>query len=381
MEQPARSYNDEEIAGCLFREANDAFLIFDPRDDRVLDVNPAAQRLTGQEKKTLCAMHVTELFFCRNHAKMPQLVEAMHKTGFFHSREGFLLRRREGEPLPVNVSVSRIHTQPAPLGLIVARDISERLRAQEEQLRLAERLQQVQRLESLGVLAAGVAHVFNNQLTGILGNAWLALLSLPANSTARGDLEKIVAAAQRVSELCRQLQACSGQGPATVEELNLSELVRGMDSLLQAVLPPDAVLQLELAETLPPIQADAAQLRQAVVNLVVNAGEALSHHGAVSVVTRIIHADRALLERTFLPSGLAEGVYVDLVVKDTGSGMDEATRQRIFEPFFTTKFPGRGLGLSAVMGIVRSHRGTICVQSRPGAGTSVHLLFPLPAPA
>jgi len=248
------------------------------------------------------------------------------------------------------------------------------LRQSEEQMRNA------QKLESLGVLAGGIAHDFNNLLVGVLGNASLALTELPADSPARQFVQDVETSAQRAAELTRQMLAYSGRGKFIVESLSLSHIVHEMTQLLRRVISKRARLSLHLRDDMPPIVADATQLRQVVMNLITNASDALlGEPGLVTLRTGTIHADANMLAGTYLNEELPAGEYVYLEVTDSGVGMDTATRARIFEPFFTTKFTGRGLGLAAVLGIVRSHKGAIDVTSEPGCGTMFRVLFPAAA--
>jgi len=259
----------------------------------------------------------------------------------------------------------------------VARDITERQRAQQERLELERQVQQAQKLESLGVLAGGIAHDFNNLLSGILGSAELALLTVGPGHPARSNLALVKEAAQRATELCRQMLAYSGKGKFVVEALDLSVVITEMRHLLEVSISKKAVLCFEFAPSLPAIDADATQIRQILLNLVINASEAIGDRdGVIRVTTGAMHCDRDYLRSVYFDEGLPEGNYVFLEVGDTGCGMDEETRKRIFDPFFTTKFSGRGLGLAATLGIVRGHRGAIRVYSEVGVGTNVKVLLP-----
>jgi len=262
-----------------------------------------------------------------------------------------------------------------------AKDITERRRAEAEREELNMRMLQAQKLESLGVLAGGIAHDFNNLLVGILGNAGLALMELPAGAPGRQAVEGVCGAAQRAADLARQMLAYSGRGKFVVEALDVSRLVEELGHLLSAVISKQAVLHLDVAAGLPPIDGDATQLRQVVMNLITNASDALGEAGgAITVTTGVMHADAEYLAGTAVPDELAPGRYVFISVSDTGAGMDDTTKARLFEPFYTTKFTGRGLGLAAVLGILRSHHGAIRVDSAVGRGTTMRILLP-PAPA
>lgn len=264
--------------------------------------------------------------------------------------------------------------------LSIVTDITAERLAAEQRRRLDEQMQHAQKLESLGILAGGIAHDFNNLLVAILGNAGLALMELPPESPARQTVQDIETAAQRAAELTRQMLAYSGQGRFVVEPLNLSRLVEEMAHLLEVSVSRRAALHYNFAHDLPAIEADATQVRQVVMNLILNASDALGEEdGAISVSTGLMHADRTYLESAYLHGDAEEGQFVFLEVRDTGCGMDEATQKRIFDPFFTTKFTGRGLGLAAVLGIVRGHGGAIRLVSSKGAGTTFTVLFPVAA--
>ncbi|MCD6288137.1 MAG: response regulator, partial [Candidatus Hydrogenedentes bacterium] len=223
----------------------------------------------------------------------------------------------------------------------------------------------------------GIAHDFNNILTGILGNADLALMELPPVSPACQNLQEIEIAAHRAADLCRQMLAYSGRGKFVVEAIDVNELIDEMSHLLDISISKKALLRYNLADNLPAIEADATQIRQVLMNLIINASEAIGNKsGVISVSTGAMDCDRAYLRSTFFDDDLPEGVYVYFEVSDTGCGMDETTRNKIFDPFFTTKFTGRGLGLAAVLGIVRGHSGTIKVYSEPNRGTTFKALFP-----
>jgi PAS domain S-box-containing protein len=259
----------------------------------------------------------------------------------------------------------------------ITRDVTERMEAAEEARELQERLLLAQKLESLGVLAGGIAHDFNNLLVGILGNASLALAELPPDSPLRETLAGIETAALRAADLTNQMLAYSGKGRFVVAPLDLSELVEEMSQLLDASISKKAVLRRELSAALPPIDGDATQIRQLVMNLITNASDALGDEpGTITLCTRLVEEPAVGDTGPLAEQGLASGPAVLLEVSDTGCGMNTETLGRIFEPFFTTKFTGRGLGLAAALGIVRGHRGVIDVQSDPGRGTRFRVLFP-----
>jgi signal transduction histidine kinase len=251
----------------------------------------------------------------------------------------------------------------------------------EERARQEERLRQTQKLESIGVLAAGIAHTFNNLLAVVLGNVTLAADTVPPQSSEREWLTSAMEATEDAARLTAQLLAYAGKGRFFIQSLDLSEQIRQIGSLLQASIPHGVDLRLELARDLPRIEADAGQLQQVVLNLVSNAAEAIpvGRPGTVRIVTGTQEVGDADSRFTSSGTTLAPGRYAFLEVTDSGIGMDAASLGRIFDPFFTTKFTGRGLGLAAVLGIVRGHQGGIGVSSTPGQGTTIEALFPASA--
>ena len=241
-----------------------------------------------------------------------------------------------------------------------------------------ERLRHAAKLESLGILAGGIAHDFNNLLTGIMGNASLILEDLPAGSRSIPFAENIVQASETAAQLTRQMLAYSGKGRFVLERIDLSREVRDITPLIEASIPRLVALKLHLSRGLPLVEADAGQIQQLVMNLVINGAEAIGEaSGAVTVATEVSDLDSSATGGMLSGFPIPEGRYVTLRVSDTGCGMDAETRARIFDPFFTTKFTGRGLGLAAVSGIVRGHRAGLSVASRPGCGTEFVIHFPV----
>ncbi|MCP4678153.1 MAG: PAS domain S-box protein [Deltaproteobacteria bacterium] len=264
------------------------------------------------------------------------------------------------------------------IGLTVINvDITDRKEADEERLRLERQVQQAQKMESLGVLAGGVAHDFNNLLMGVVGNADLALLRMTPESPGRKNIYDIQTAAERAADLARQMLAYSGKGKFIVKRMELQNLVKEMVHLLEMSISKKAAIIYDFTQDVPQVEADPTQLRQIIMNLVINASEAIDDRsGVISIRTGVMECDRPYLDETYLDNDLPEGVYSYFEVSDTGSGMDKETIGKLFDPFFTTKFTGRGLGLAAVLGIVRSHKGTIRVCSEPGKGSTFKVLFP-----
>jgi PAS domain S-box-containing protein len=256
-------------------------------------------------------------------------------------------------------------------------DITGRKQAEAERGRLERKLLETQKLERLGVLAGGIAHDFNNLLTTILGHASLAQLQLDAPAPGRGALVQIEKAALRAADLCKQMLAYAGKGRLTTEAIDLNALIEDITRLLEVSTQKRAAILNILERPLPAINADASQLRQVIMNLVINASESMpGREGTITLTTGLIEASETSLLADHYLVECAPGPYVSLEVADNGDGMDHATLGRIFDPFFTTKPTGSGLGLAAVIGIVRSHQGTIKVTSTPGRGTTFKVLLP-----
>ena len=259
----------------------------------------------------------------------------------------------------------------AVTALLVGATVAERRRTEDQ-------MRQTQKLESLGVLAGGIAHDFNNLLAGILGNVGIAKSEVEDGDDPTESLVNIETAARRAADLTRQMLAYSGRGAFVIQRIDLSSLVAEMAHLLSSAITKKAVLRLHTLEQLPPVEGDATQLRQVVMNLITNASDSLGDGaGTITITTGVTQATRAELASMYIDERLPEGEYVFLQVQDTGCGMDDETQARIFDPFFTTKFTGRGLGLAATLGIVRGHRGAIGVESAPGRGTTIRLLLPV----
>jgi PAS domain S-box-containing protein len=261
--------------------------------------------------------------------------------------------------------------------IVTSADITDRREADEHRRDLEVQIQHAQKLESLGVLAGGIAHDFNNLLVGVLGNADLALTELSPVSPARQSVKEIEVAARRAAELCRQMLAYSGKGRFVVEPVQLSEIVEEMGHMLEVAISKKVVLKYNFAENLPAVNVDVTQIRQVVMNLITNASEAIGERsGMISLTTGALECDEEYLRETFIVDDIPPGLYVTLEVADTGCGMDEETRSKLFDPFYTTKFTGRGLGLAAVLGIVRGHGGAIKVYSEPERGSTFKILLP-----
>ncbi len=265
--------------------------------------------------------------------------------------------------------------QPAVLG--VALDISERAKADEERKRLEARVQQARKQESLAALASGLAHDFNELVMSILDNA--ALARAIRSPEGRELMGKIELAARRAADLTNQMLVYAGEGRLATCALFLNRLVEDMAHVLEAIVSDKAELRYDFSSESLPIMADAGRLRQVVMNLVTNASEALGGNGGViTISTGTVEADSAYLASSYIDDALPQGTYAFLEVADSGMGMDSEEQAKMFDPFFSSKFTEGGLGLAALLGVVRSHKGTVKVDSAPGQGTTIRVLLPTP---
>ena len=349
--------------------------IFLTRPDGVVeDANPAACSMLGMSREEIVRVGRAGVID-PNDPRLPALLEQRDRMGRINCELTCI--RKEGQKFPAEISsvVLDGHDEERQ-AFVMVRDITERKRLEQEKLEMERRLLHAQKLESLGILAGGIAHDFNNILAGIMGYADLSLVELPVSEPVRANIEIIKKSVRRAADLTRQMLAYSGKGKFIVEPVSLSLVVKEMRAMLEMSISKKATLNCNLASDLPMIEADASQIHQIILNLVINASEALGEDsGVIAVSTDTIQCsgtDCAALGG----DDLREGLYVRLEVSDTGCGMDEQTLAKIFDPFFTTKFTGRGLGLAAVHGILRGHKGGIRVTSKPGQGTTFQVLFP-----
>jgi PAS domain S-box-containing protein len=254
-------------------------------------------------------------------------------------------------------------------------DISERRRAEEEKLLLEKQLHQAQKLESLGVLAGGIAHDFNNILAVIMCYSSLGQQQPEKAAEFMSEIEK---AAERAAGLCRQMLAYAGKTQFVESHVDMTLLLDEMLNMLKSTIPQNVTIKPYLTGDMPQIKADASQIRQIVMNLIINASEAIGEEQGdirVALTKSTIGAEQT--EKDHIGKAIAPGAYLCLEVTDTGCGMDDETKQRIFEPFYTTKFPGRGLGMSAVLGVITSHKGALQLSSQPGQGTTFKVYLPV----
>jgi len=265
--------------------------------------------------------------------------------------------------------------------LLLVRDISERKNAEEARRRLDAQAMQAQKIESLGVLAGGIAHEFNNLLMVIQGNAELAIARLGPEAQVRTYLDAVNEAVERAAELAKHMLAYAGRVQLQPALVDVSDVVRHTAPMIRVIVPGHVALSYELSERLPPARIDVVQMRQAVMNLARNAVEAIGETpGAITIKTGVVTCGRDYFLDPGTQDPLAEGDYLFIDVVDTGPGLDASALRKVFDPFFSTKFLGRGLGLPATLGVVHGHKGTIRVDSAPGKGATFRLLLPAETP-
>ena len=291
----------------------------------------------------------------------------------------YRIRCKDGSWIWVE-SVSTFLRDPsgAPVGILgVQRDISERKAAELERVAMQRQIQQMQKMESLGLLAGGIAHDFNNLLLGIMGNADLVRMELAPDNPMRSNLDDLLTGANHAASLCKQLLAYSGRGRFVIQPLDLAALVKEMAQLLEVSISKKTTIRYDMPGPVNAIEADVTQMRQVIMNLILNAADAIGDNlGTITISVKNQSCDSTYLTTIHAADELQPGNYVLLEVRDTGCGMDEETQQRIFDPFFSTKEKGHGLGLAAVVGIVVGHGGALKVYSELGRGTSFKVLLP-----
>jgi PAS domain S-box-containing protein len=370
----ARRQHEEALRFATFaveRFSDPAYLV--QEDARIVYANEAASQMLGFSRAELLAMRVYELNADTPVAAWPAVWKALKDLGrrTFETHH----RAKDGTVIPVEISANYLEFDGQEYSCAFARDI----RGRKE---LEARLRQSEKMEAIGALAGGVAHDFNNQLTSIMGYAELVREAVGAHSNAAGLVDTVLLSARRAADLTRQLLAFSRKGTYVIERVDVNALVSEVATVICRTIDKKIEIQLSLESRSSFVEGDASQLQNAILNLALNARDAMPDGGTLffhtgdSSATQITGAD---LVHGF---ELAPVRYVEVRVTDTGAGMDEETRAHMFEPFFTTKEPGKGtgLGLAAVYGTVKSHRGALRVESAPGLGTAMHVYLPVATP-
>jgi len=345
---------------------------------RIVSTNPAMEQMLGFEKNELVGREFSEI----QAGSEEERRHAVETISSIVSRDGFwegetLNRRKDGAELLAHTTVSLTREGESQYFSFIQVDVTEQNRLRDEKEHLRIKLVEAQRLESVGRLAEGVGHEFNNLLTSIMGNAGMALDLAPPGDPLRGMLEDIIRASERAGAVSRQLLAFSGKsGPFSAHPVDLSGLIEDLAGLAQASISKKVQFQMNLNREIPLVQGDATQIRQVALNLIANGAEAIGEAGGTVKLTTGVEEITAASTRKMVGSErIAPGRYVYLEIEDDGCGMEE-TSPHIFDPFVSTKSPGRGLGLAAVLGIVRAHGGGIAVDTAPGKGSTFRVLFP-----
>lgn len=363
-----RALVENAFAGVTVTDAQGTVLYSSPSNQRILGHTPEdVHGRSGFEE-----VHPDDLAAVK--ADWARMLQDPHDT----VATEFRVKHKDGGWRWVEAMARNLLGHAAVRGVVVNwRDITERKKAEEDRRQWDRKLQEAQKVETIGVLAGGLAHDFNNLLTPILSYAALAATTLEDDAPAKPMMQEIERAARRAADLVSQMLAYAGKGRFAMEAVDLSALVHEMAPMLESLISRKAEVRLQLATGLSAIEGDPIQVRQIVMNLVSNAADSMADlAGTIRVRTGLCYADRQELQAAQHGENLPEGPYVFLEIADSGCGIAPKDLSRIFEPFFTTKFSGRGLGLAAVLGIVRSHKGAITVTSEPGRGTTFRVLFP-----
>ncbi len=386
-----RDITERKLSEIALRESEERFRILSAMTSEgimihqaghILDANQAFANLTGYESpKDLIGLNGMEVL-----PLTPESAARIHEHMISGEIESYdiELQSADGQTIPAETMGTPISYRGQDARLIRMRDISDRKLAEVNRLALEHKLLQTQKLESLGVLAGGIAHDFNNILMGILGYADLALSSLAPSAPAWEYVQGINDSSRKAAALIKQMLAYSGKGKFSLESINLNHLIQDTVQMLTISISKNVLLRFNYSKEPIFMEGDPSQIRQILMNLVINSSDSIGEKsGVISLTTGKLYCDQEFIDNTGFEAQLSlsekipEGMYLFLEVSDTGTGMSKDTLHRIFEPFFTTKFTGRGLGLSAVLGIVAGHHGMVTILSEDGKGTTFKVLFPL----
>ena len=368
-----RAEMETVISGINF----DALLVVQP-DRTIVMCNDSVQRIFGYTPEELLNGKTDALYFDRRTSPGPgkgrEVYEALARDGYHIGLATG--RRRNGATFPLEIITGTLSGRSG--AALLLRDITERVKAEQERRELEAMLLRREKAESLALLAGGVAHDFKNLLAAIATHAYLGLKPNQPPEAARESLKEIKDLSDHAADMCRQMLTYAGKGEFVTQQFDFNEAVRQTHKAVRPLLGPKVAVRMELGPAPLPFVGDMAQVQQVAMNLILNASQAIGEReGSVTIQTSACDGDAAFLRGFQSHEPLALGRYLLLMCADTGCGMDEATRQRIFDPFFTTKPDGHGLGLASVQGIVWKHHGGIQVESIAGKGTTFRVLFPL----
>ncbi|MFZ4855676.1 MAG: PAS domain S-box protein [Desulfuromonadaceae bacterium] len=361
----------EERFKKMFSHHSAVMLLIEPESGKIIDANLAAEKFYGYSHEELLSTNIDHI-----NTLTPELIALERQAVINEKRNHFIFQHRlsDGEIRTVEVYSTPITVNNSNLLFSIIQDITSRMRAEEEKQALEQQFQQTQKLESLGVLSGGIAHDFNNILAIIIGYCGLTKMNY---ETAQKNIPEIEKAAERAAGLCRQMLAYAGKASLTQSQVNTWMLVDEMVTMLKTTTQQNVVIKPELGTDIPTITGDASQIRQIVMNLIINAAEAIGDaEGEIAVKLAKAEIKAGQTEKDHLGVIIPAGRYICFEVTDNGCGMDDDTRRKIFEPFYTTKFTGRGLGMSAVLGIIKAHNGALQFESQPGQGTTFKVYLP-----
>jgi len=346
-------------------------------EGRIIEINESFERNTGFTRDEVIGKTTIDLNVWAELEDREKIQQILKENKLIHNFEA-RFRRKSGTIFPALCSMTLFEIDGIAYVLSVMNDITDRKQLEEERIGLERRLLQAQKLESLGRVTAGIAHNFNNILMSVMGYLEMVLDDLSLEHLARKNLEKALKSAKRAADLTRQILAYSGSGFFIFKEINISRLIEENISSFKSALSGTVSLSLNPAEDIPLINADPEQIRQVILNILINASESIDKNvGTVTLSTGVKDCDDDYLNQSCLEEKPKAGRFIYIEISDTGCGMDAKAKSLLFDPFFTTKFMGRGLGMSAVIGIIRSHKGAIFVNSEPGRGTTIRVLFPV----
>jgi PAS domain S-box-containing protein len=371
----ARKQHEDALRFASFavdRFSDPAYLV--QEDARIVYANDAASKMLGYTRAEFLELPIYELNADTPKAAWPAVWQALKDVGqrTFETHH----RAKDGTVIPVEISANLVELDGKEWSCAFARDIRDRKE-------LERRLRQAEKMEAIGALAGGVAHDFNNQLTSIMGYSEILREELGGDAQAASLVDNVLLSARRAADLTRQLLAFSRKGKYVVERVDVNQLVREVATVVSRTVDKKIEIQLSLESRSSVVDGDASQLQNAILNLALNARDAMPGGGVLRFFTGDVGADVSPGGEPTHGFQLGAGHHVEVRVADTGAGMDEVTQAHMFEPFFTTKEKGKGtgLGLAAVYGTVKSHRGALCVQSARGQGTTIHVYLPAAAAA
>ncbi len=367
----------EERFRALTEKVSDIVIIVDKHN--ILTYVSPSVRLFGYRPEEMVGKPPLDFIHPEDAAPLKDsLAESIRRPGKTVVTPDIRVLEKDGPYHFIEGVMTCLYDQPGVRGVVFnGRDITERKRAEEERLRLEAHVQQAQKFDSLYLMAGSIAHTFNNYLMGVLGNLELALSNLPAQSPVKPYIEKSDRAAKRVAQLSRLMLTYVGQAKGETRTIGLQELLEDMSRMLEASISKKMKLVFKLPQSPHFFKGDPSQMRQVVMSLISNATEAIgATEGTITISTGVVYCDSDQFQQPFLQEDLPAGDYVYLDVADTGCGMEAHIQVKAFDPFFSTRSKGRGMGLAAVLGIVRAHHGTVTLDSRPGEGTTVRILVP-----